>query len=103
MRINDEINVQNDEAESLGQVAHIACPGERVVIYGPTWIVMGTVRRTGPLAFELEDAGIVYEAGNHQTRERGSEDWEGLDWERWPESLIRIPSMGVIVVALDRG
>jgi hypothetical protein len=103
MKLEDEMIVLNDDLESRGELSRLAYPGDNVVVYGPTWIVRGKVIRVGPLAFELADAGIVYKAGAHEERQRGQDTWKGLQWERWPHSLIRVPALGVFVVVLDAG
>jgi len=102
MNEKDKMNVANDYAESRGEAAYLAYPGERVVIYSPTWIVMGNVTRVGPLVIELEDAGIVYDTGQHGEFRAGAEAWSGLEFTPWLDSIMRVPAIGVIVVSLKQ-
>lgn len=91
----DDLAVAFDWAESHGQLTYPAQPGERVLIYTPTFIVHGLVARVGPLCCELIEASVVFETGAYATAMRR----EFKDAQVW-DAPIRVPWGAVIMAKL---
>lgn len=99
--LNEDMSVLQDQIEGKGEISRLCDPGDLVVVYTSTFAYRGTVSRVSSMIIELEDPEILMPVGDHQSREKGSDDWEGLNAEKFAHSTLRIPAFGIALFVLN--